>query len=1687
MTKPFRIAAGAATFASALTAFAADYTWTGGGDDNLWTTPANWGQTTKYPGSGDRSIFPAGSTAEVEVPSYVATTYLRVLAGANVRFYAADPTGESRIDLKSGWEFNYANISVEFDHIRVDGNKDMTLGSGASLMARNGSDLRLGSITASAAKSVSFLSGSVISTKAVTADSAVGTVIAVDDSEWTASGDFNLKNTATNLLSNGASMSVAQFVINGANVFLSIEDATFTARSHVKVASAAPGGGRILFKGSHPLFQVYTGAEFYSAVSTATLTSHLDLDFEVPAGGFAEVPLQHTGNQMMRNNGSVPNDYVRLNVLASSPALSAGTRTDCPLVFSVVSGMTRAKLPNGNTSTSTLRFADLTGTTEATSDGNAKAIYATIGSGSAAAQAPAHGALSTYVKTVLDRHAITAYGYMTALATGGDTKRVELWCGTADNAASMSFVDSVSPTSLGEFSAVFHEAEYTGDTTYYFQWRLFDTAGGATNHSAESSIFSNTVVDSTVYTWTGRGGDNCWTNAANWTGDQNGDSYGYPQSSAATATFPDLGGPYAVEVPVDLKVKKITLTSQEVTLRGVGATRPKLTLSETPSFTRMTLDRLEIYRPGDHTFTAGQSLVLKNDSYYTMNKCIMNAAGGTISIRLEGGSTLDASYLYLGGGNELVIDDATFRARSNECYLGSTNPDGKIVFKGANPQFTVAASKLCGADLNGSNISFEFHIPAGGYASAPVTTVANTGYFFGAPNSSKTGTLTINVVAADGDGTGEYTCPLVVWSKGFHATQTLLGSLPASAASASFALADTATDQVWTDAVALTSSAKTLGVHIAAPQTVVPTWTDYTSPDGTWSAIADGNGNVVFTFTDTDNVVLRHWLDGRRRFVTTSHAFSLPVEDAAGVAPVTYHVWHVATDGNDANGGTSPADAKATMEAGHALLAGFGDTLLVHPGTYTNVANMVVSNGWKIVGAEGASATFIATITPFTSFTIGVEKKQADGAGEVRGFTFGPDDGLSARFSHKVASINYGILADCVARNIGSTSGSDYYCPITTATADAVVSNCQFYACQGHNRTGAVIQQWTDGRIYDCQFFDCAGNNGEYGGCISLFSGFARNCLLVNCTGTSRAGAINFWNSNGVAENCTVINCSSTSSTVAGGVHSINGGGTLRNCIVYGCTNKGGESNITGNPNVEYTATSPLQTGVGNVLLTAMPKFADAENGDYCVTVGATIDAGVFKSWMATAPDLAGNPRVLNGTVDMGAYEFSSEGAPLTAAISPSAPSVFLGDETGLTAIVSPADATGLSYSWIVTDHVSGAIVLSTNGADCATFSHAYPIGQYDVSLSVTDDQSRTATDTLVAAFAVKPQTIWVNDVATETFPYDTKETGFNHILDALDFAEDGMTVILADGVHQNKTADAIVSRAVTVIGEHGAASTTLDTTKMVTLNNPGAVMRGLTLKANYVNNQTYVYVSDGVLDSCVVTNWNRNYSTISMGTGGLVTNCLVVGNKVTANDNLVDVEGGRLINTTIVGNKTTGGNYNAVVRVTTGLVRGCLIANNETKSGGSSKGSAIFLNGAGTVESTTVVNNDDIGADKNPAICVTDANGTVVNCIVAGNTNLDGPAGVGGAYGNDRTTYTLCDVAGLTGAGCKTGAALFKKAANGDYRLTGASPACNAGVNQSWMAEALDLDGNPRIFGKTVDMGCFEYPTGSATMLFLR
>jgi len=98
-------------------------------------------------------------------------------------------------------------------------------------------------------------------------------------------------------------------------------------------------------------------------------------------------------------------------------------------------------------------------------------------------------------------------------------------------------------------------------------------------------------------------------------------------------------------------------------------------------------------------------------------------------------------------------------------------------------------------------------------------------------------------------------------------------------------------------------------------------------------------------------------------------------------------------------------------------------------------------------------------------------------------------------------------------------------------------------------------------------------------------------------------------------------------------------GSGITNCIVYFNTAPD-QPNFSTNSVLAYTCTYPMPTnGVGNI--TNAPLFVDTNNwADLRLQPNSPcIDAG-NNDFVTTLTDLDGNPRIINGIVDMGAYEF---------------------------------------------------------------------------------------------------------------------------------------------------------------------------------------------------------------------------------------------------------------------------------------------------------------------------------------------------------------------------------------------------------------------------------------------------------------
>ena len=178
--------------------------------------------------------------------------------------------------------------------------------------------------------------------------------------------------------------------------------------------------------------------------------------------------------------------------------------------------------------------------------------------------------------------------------------------------------------------------------------------------------------------------------------------------------------------------------------------------------------------------------------------------------------------------------------------------------------------------------------------------------------------------------------------------------------------------------------------------------------------------------------------------------------------------------------------------------------------------------------------------------------------------------------------------------------------------------------------------------------------------------------------------------------------------------------------------------------------------------------------------------------------------------------------------------------------------------------------------------------------------------------------------------------------------------------------------------------------------------------------------------------------------------------------------------------------------------IRNCLFARNATTNAGGYGGGIYLGNQCARVliANCTVVSNyayeggGGISFQGNY-----DLTNTVINCLVV--SNLDRSAGgrtcnlrfvSGTATFSNAVAYSCSwpsnDVFRVNdGRGNTTNPVQFLAFPEQDYRCDSQSACVNAGTNEAWMADAVDLQGRRRIdpFSRRVDIGGYEYlPKGN-------
>jgi hypothetical protein len=184
-----------------------------------------------------------------------------------------------------------------------------------------------------------------------------------------------------------------------------------------------------------------------------------------------------------------------------------------------------------------------------------------------------------------------------------------------------------------------------------------------------------------------------------------------------------------------------------------------------------------------------------------------------------------------------------------------------------------------------------------------------------------------------------------------------------------------------------------------------------------------------------------------------------------------------------------------------------------------------------------------------------------------------------------------------------------------------------------YDRLGGGV--WAEG------FDDVVSNCVLIGNYANFYGGGAWTATLINCVLKSNSTAGN----GGAAIYSTLINCTivGNSAQLGGGVVSC----TLVNCIDYfNFSNPFPYPNYGSFVTLINCCTTPDPGGIGNI--TDDPAFVNLAAGDcHLQSTSPCINSGA-NNFAPTGPDLDGNPRIVGGTVDIGAYEYQTPSSVLS-------------------------------------------------------------------------------------------------------------------------------------------------------------------------------------------------------------------------------------------------------------------------------------------------------------------------------------------------------------------------------------------------------------------------------------------------------
>lgn len=606
----------------------------------------------------------------------------------------------------------------------------------------------------------------------------------------------------------------------------------------------------------------------------------------------------------------------------------------------------------------------------------------------------------------------------------------------------------------------------------------------------------------------------------------------------------------------------------------------------------------------------------------------------------------------------------------------------------------------------------------------------------------------------------------------------------------------------------------------------------------------------------------------------------------------------------------------------------------------------------------------------------------------------------------------------------------------------AVIINCTFQGNAAGTFGGGMYTLTSNLLVINSLF---RGNTAQSGG--GLYLNTTTSAQLANCTFASHSTASNFGNA---------IVTTGNSST------------QLLNCIAW---NNGGAHTFDGSSSVQttYSLFEPTvvnHTSSDNIITSTLPFTSSAEQTlrpcSPAINAGSPNSGGIVAS---SPTDVAGNPRLYEGRIDMGAFEYQSSINPTITQQPVSSTTVQVG--TTVTASVS-ITGTVSSYQWYKNGNAVTGQMSATLTLPSVTLGDA---GSY--SLVVT---GCTTTVTSTAFNVVVTQPIrYVRQSSSGLGDGSSWANASSNLQGQIDAPGVEQVWVAAGTYKPTSTADRNTSFAmknnVAIYGGFPPTGTPTLANRR-TSSNP-TILSGEIGGSGTDDNSYHVLFNNNngltnsaILDGFVITAGNATGSDPNNNGGGMLNivsspqlrNCIFASNTATF--------GGALYS------------YNSS---STPLLVNCSFQFNSGVQGGG----ALFSNGSSPqFINCTFVGNTGTGG----AIANLNGQPQLINCVLFDNGGSSSLINASG--GSVTARYSLFETSITNYSGTNnltTTSSPF--ASTGSAVLNSCSSAINAGDPASTTATngTLDVAGNSRFYNNgRIDMGAFEYQGAQSQPVFI-